>query len=620
MKLKKTVGIVILFMLLMLSAAWINFNLDASVKAQVFTKLKIEPLSISANPSENFTVNITIENVTDLTSYDIAITWDSRLMNVTNVMEGPFMKSFGSTIFNQNIGDGVLGIGCSFLGLNVATGDGTLANVTFNVQDTGNCSLEFVKENTKLWHDFEEIPFTIVNANFYTTKPFVSFIMSPAQVLHVQYKLWGADVGKVTFNASASYDPDGGSIDNYFWDFGDGTNMTTSNPIVEHNYTQCREGPYTVNLTVTDDDAEKWSQWNDLLIWHDVAITGIDTSKNKKFQIPESEFSPGDELWIRVHANNHGSVTETFNVTVYMDSDKINTTRTEIEAQEYEYASLAFMVNTSTLQPGNHTIRAEVEIVPYETETENNQYNTTVTVLGYIILSPNRGFSCTTVIGAYFTPNSTITITWDEEKVPTIPNEVTVDPSGNFTAIITVPTQTDVGEHEVKAVDAEEIAGIATFKVVDMKGEDGEKGLQGLQGPRVPTAFFAIQQSPPYYAPFTLTFNASASTPGFNGTHNILIISYTWDFGDGNVTTTSVPTTTHTYINNGTYLITLNITDSAGLWGTTQPTIIMTGPHKGDIGLPAPITYVVTSLATSIVAICLAAYALYSIIRKKSTA
>lgn len=55
----------------------------------------------------------------------------------------------------------------------------------------------------------------------------------------------------VTFNASASYDPDG-NITVYYWDFGDDTNETGLS--LDHTYTNA--GTFYVTLTVTDDDYE----------------------------------------------------------------------------------------------------------------------------------------------------------------------------------------------------------------------------------------------------------------------------------------------------------------------------------------------------------------------------
>ena len=65
-----------------------------------------------------------------------------------------------------------------------------------------------------------------------------------------------------------------------------------------------------------------------------------------------------------------------------------------------------------------------------------------------------------------------------------------------------------------------------------------------------------------------VTFDASSSTPD-GGT----IVSYTWNFGDGNITTTSNPIITHAYGTYGTFTVTLNVTDSEGKWDTTSQQI-----------------------------------------------
>ncbi len=54
---------------------------------------------------------------------------------------------------------------------------------------------------------------------------------------------------RVTFDASTSSSPNG-TLTRYAWNFGDGTERETTQPIVQHAYTS--EGRYTVRLTVTD--------------------------------------------------------------------------------------------------------------------------------------------------------------------------------------------------------------------------------------------------------------------------------------------------------------------------------------------------------------------------------
>ena len=73
----------------------------------------------------------------------------------------------------------------------------------------------------------------------------------------------------------------------------------------------------------------------------------------------------------------------------------------------------------------------------------------------------------------------------------------------------------------------------------------------------------------------SITFNASYSTP--NGG---VIIAYEWDFGDGEYAGGKV--ITHVYSDFGTYIVTLNVSDSEGLWGITQMQIEV-HPFTGDL-------------------------------------
>jgi PKD repeat protein len=59
---------------------------------------------------------------------------------------------------------------------------------------------------------------------------------------------YGIEGSKVQFDGSGSYDPDG-TIQAYFWDFGDASTSTEPNP----SYSYVDEGEFLVSLTVTDD-------------------------------------------------------------------------------------------------------------------------------------------------------------------------------------------------------------------------------------------------------------------------------------------------------------------------------------------------------------------------------
>lgn len=78
-----------------------------------------------------------------------------------------------------------------------------------------------------------------------------------------------------------------------------------------------------------------------------------------------------------------------------------------------------------------------------------------------------------------------------------------------------------------------------------------------------PVAIFTWSPFEPIYNQ-PATFNASKSYD-INGT----IISYKWNFGDGNITTRTNPIIIHTFAVQGNYNVTLTVTDNDGLTGST---------------------------------------------------
>jgi len=116
-------------------------------------------------------------------------------------------------------------------------------------------------------------------------------------------------------------------------------------------------------------------------------------------------------------------------------------------------------------------------------------------------------------------------------------------------------TGVDLGYHTIKA-NATIVQG-----EINIKNNEMVYGTVWVVKP--PVASFTYSPVPAIENR-TTTFNAGGSTP--NGG---IITSYTWDFGDGNVTKTQNPVITHIYASHGTYNVTLTVEDSEGLNGTT---------------------------------------------------
>ncbi|WP_430790305.1 PQQ-dependent sugar dehydrogenase [Actinoplanes sp. G11-F43] len=100
-------------------------------------------------------------------------------------------------------------------------------------------------------------------------------------------------------------------------------------------------------------------------------------------------------------------------------------------------------------------------------------------------------------------------------------------------------------------------------------------------------------------APLTVVFSSAGSTDPEGGA-----LSYSWSFGDGTTSTAANPT--KTYTSNGSYQVTLTVTDPQGATGTagvqigvgnTAPTVTITAPGDGQLfsfGDTVPYTVTVT--------------------------
>jgi len=121
------------------------------------------------------------------------------------------------------------------------------------------------------------------------TGPAASFLTSPSNPL----------VGdNVNFNASASVATPGRTIRSYAWDFGDGTQKTTTTPITTHDFVTA--GTFSVTLVVTDDAGRQGVVTNSVTVATDAPTADFTFSQlppnvahNMQFNSSGSQASPG---------------------------------------------------------------------------------------------------------------------------------------------------------------------------------------------------------------------------------------------------------------------------------------------------------------------------------------
>jgi hypothetical protein len=118
------------------------------VEAQTNPKMYVDPEVTVTQMNATFSVDINIENVADLCSWQVYIYYLNQILDAEAYSEGLFMRSHGPTMFdghfdnNYNATHGELWMYClrTWSGTGV-DGSGTLAHVTFRAKTGGSSTL-----------------------------------------------------------------------------------------------------------------------------------------------------------------------------------------------------------------------------------------------------------------------------------------------------------------------------------------------------------------------------------------------------------------------------------------------------------------------------------------------
>jgi len=335
---------------------------------------------------------------------------------------------------------------------------------------------------------------------------------------------------EVAFDASASSDPQGGSL-TYAWDFdGDGSSDASG---VQANRTFTTPGDRTVKLTVTNQGGLSGSQ--------DIGVT---INPNNRPVAVIAEPSPTPALTtVPVSFNGSGS----------SDTDADGESGAAIASYAWDFGD-----GTTSTEPN-----------PTHTYATSDDYVVT------LVVTDNHGVT---------SDPTTVTLRVDPIN-NTAPTALwTASPSTRWqwaTITFNASTSTDAEtpgsltyEWDFESDGSIDATGVSVTKVFET-GVDPTVKLtvtdpQGLSGTKSTLVTVRLNNKPVAVIEATPNPVSDGTDVYFNGTGSfdtttpddftVFIASYAWDFGDG--TTSTLPQPVHTYAQPGTYTVTLMVTDN----------------------------------------------------------
>jgi len=117
------------------------------------TTLYVDPNFTTVEIFQTVQINISISQVVDLAGWDFKLYYPNSILNATEIMEGSFLKTAGDTYFmikefndNYNTTHGRIWAACVLQGQGPgATGNGTLATITFKAKSVGNATIHLAE-------------------------------------------------------------------------------------------------------------------------------------------------------------------------------------------------------------------------------------------------------------------------------------------------------------------------------------------------------------------------------------------------------------------------------------------------------------------------------------------
>ena len=384
----------------------------------VVPTLRVDPAYVEAYPGDTFEVKVNIEDVEDMGGFDFKLLWNATILECIGVnitLPPTWNITEGTALVNANVTDNEIGryhVSVAYLPpAEPFTGSQTLVTLTFKAWEPGTTLLEL--EDVVIVDSLEN-PISVNEEEGTVTvlarPPIIPcrLYVEPESIIAPEMK----PSSIFTINITVA-----NVTDLYRYEFKLGFNKELLNAIGirvnpyqnETNFTPIflidnSQGYLWVNVTFNPPATPITTTEPFALITITFQVTGYGSSVLDLYDtelidkdgqpiphetsdgyvqiaapdvaildvIPDStKVAKGQTLNVTVIASNEGEVAVSFNVTLYYDEIVIDTIRV-YDLPPHESTTLTFQWNTTDVPEGQHTLKAEAEILPYEENVDNN--------------------------------------------------------------------------------------------------------------------------------------------------------------------------------------------------------------------------------------------------------
>ena len=340
------------------------------------TILFVNPPRSFTEVNNEFLINVSIANVTDLYGWEFKIKWNSTLLDARNVTEGAFLKTQSETFFVIDINNtaGYIRATCTLIGgIPGVNGSGTLATIKYYVETSGECTLDLY--DTKLVNSTEQPIGHNINDGYFSSVlhdiSITQIEVSPTtvyigEIVEINVSVLNEGNVQEVFNVTVYVNSTFIGLESVLLDSNASTVLIFSWDT--QGYTK---GDYLISATAnivpgevdTTDNTKSAPEPLKLLSPdHDISISNIKLYRNI--------VSQGFILDIVVGVKNYGGFDENFNTTIYANDTAIETK--SIYLNSGNSTEFTVIWNTTGFAKGNYTLWAYAWPVLGEVDTSDN--------------------------------------------------------------------------------------------------------------------------------------------------------------------------------------------------------------------------------------------------------